>query len=177
MSSILNKLFLWVAFLLLAISGSVAQTAHNPIIYADVPDMSIIRVGNVYDDGGNLIGNSGPFYPDSHELSWGADFPRVTPEITTVTKRVRRIAGWSNFQYLDALQLNRPDRVYLTFINYMRGLAAFNQRVDNMRLAHKTIGKYPQIYASWGPRVDQVAKVPEDQDRSMMEFVFSGAFQ
>src|SRR3954463_7817749 len=25
-----------------------AQQAHNPIIYADVPDISVIRVGNVY---------------------------------------------------------------------------------------------------------------------------------
>ena len=24
------------------------QKAHNPIIYADVPDLSIIRVGNIY---------------------------------------------------------------------------------------------------------------------------------
>src|SRR5678809_1767211 len=43
-------------FLLLALitSQSLCTTviaqgkAHNPIIYADVPDMSIIRVGNVY---------------------------------------------------------------------------------------------------------------------------------
>lgn len=48
MTNILNKLVFGLAFLVLAISGSVAQTAHNPIIYADVPDMSIIRAGDTY---------------------------------------------------------------------------------------------------------------------------------
>src|SRR3984957_17548665 len=48
MTETLKRLFLGVAFLFLAISGSVAQKAHNPIMYADVPDMSIIRVGDTY---------------------------------------------------------------------------------------------------------------------------------
>ncbi len=48
MTRFLNKLFLGMAFLLLSKSGVLAQTAHNPIIYADVPDMSIIRVGDSY---------------------------------------------------------------------------------------------------------------------------------
>lgn len=48
MSHLLNKIAFGLAFLFLAATGSVAQTAHNPIIYADVPDMSIIRVGNNY---------------------------------------------------------------------------------------------------------------------------------
>ncbi len=34
--------------LFMAPTACLAQTAHNPIIYADVPDMSIIRVGNTY---------------------------------------------------------------------------------------------------------------------------------
>ncbi len=37
-----------VAVLLVTIRFSVAQTAHNPIIVADVPDMAMIRVGNTY---------------------------------------------------------------------------------------------------------------------------------
>src|ERR1700761_652335 len=48
MIKILNRFFLGIAFLFLAASGSVAQTAHNPVIYADVPDMSIIRIGDTY---------------------------------------------------------------------------------------------------------------------------------
>src|ERR1700722_2894091 len=48
MTETLKRLFLGVAFLFLAISGSVAQKAHNPIMYADVPDLAIIRVGDTY---------------------------------------------------------------------------------------------------------------------------------
>jgi len=51
-----------------------------------------IRVGHIYDDNGKMIGNSGPFYSDSKELDWARDLPGVEPEITTVTKRQRRIA-------------------------------------------------------------------------------------
>ena len=47
MNKIFNDLFFGLAFFL-ATSVSFAQTAHNPIIYADVPDISIIRVGNAY---------------------------------------------------------------------------------------------------------------------------------
>ena len=36
------------AGLLLSASISYAQRAHNPIIFADVPDMSMIRVGDTY---------------------------------------------------------------------------------------------------------------------------------
>lgn len=47
MKKIFNDLFGGLAFFLTT-SVSFAQTAHNPIIYADVPDISIIRVGNAY---------------------------------------------------------------------------------------------------------------------------------
>src|ERR1700749_4070621 len=47
MLKFINKLVLGLGFLLLSKSGVLAQ-AHNPIIYSDVPDMSIIRVGDNY---------------------------------------------------------------------------------------------------------------------------------
>ncbi|MCR8556491.1 glycoside hydrolase 43 family protein [Mucilaginibacter sp. BJC16-A38] len=47
MRKFLIKLILAPGFLLLFEFGALAQ-AHNPIIYADVPDMSIIRVGDSY---------------------------------------------------------------------------------------------------------------------------------
>lgn len=45
-----SKLFLFYACWCLCLSSmlSSAQTAHNPVIYGDVPDMSMIRVGNTY---------------------------------------------------------------------------------------------------------------------------------
>ena len=47
MRKFLSKLILGMSFFLLCKSGVLAQ-AHNPIIYADVPDMSIIRVDDSY---------------------------------------------------------------------------------------------------------------------------------
>jgi len=47
MRKFLIKLILAPGFLLLSQFGALAQ-AYNPIIYADVPDMSIIRVGDSY---------------------------------------------------------------------------------------------------------------------------------
>jgi beta-xylosidase len=48
MSKIFINLFWASAFFLLGTYAPLAQTAHNPIIYADVPDISIIRVGKTY---------------------------------------------------------------------------------------------------------------------------------
>ncbi|MDN3580332.1 glycoside hydrolase family 43 protein [Mucilaginibacter flavus] len=48
----MNKTFInlfWApVFFLMSLTASLAQTAHNPIMYADVPDISIIRVGSTY---------------------------------------------------------------------------------------------------------------------------------
>src|SRR3569833_1281054 len=47
MRKFLSKLILGMSFFLLCKSGVLAQ-AHNPIIYADVPDMSILRADDSY---------------------------------------------------------------------------------------------------------------------------------
>lgn len=76
-----------------------------------------IRVGHIYDDLMKKIGDSGPFWPDSHELTW--DELGQEPELTTVTKRVRRIATFSMLQFEHAVALCRPDVVFLNFLNYL----------------------------------------------------------
>ncbi len=43
-----TKLFLVITILLNIVINTEAQNATNPIIFADVPDMSIIRVGDIY---------------------------------------------------------------------------------------------------------------------------------
>lgn len=48
MKNIISKISLITLTVFLAISFAGAQTAKNPIIYADVPDPSIIRVGDTY---------------------------------------------------------------------------------------------------------------------------------
>jgi len=76
-----------------------------------------IRVSNRYDDKGQMIGYSGPCYPDQHELEW-ADIGRE-PEYTTVTKLPRRIFTFSAMQIADAVRMNGVDQVFLNFMNYL----------------------------------------------------------
>lgn len=70
-----------------------------------------IRVGNTPD------GWSGPVYPDQKEITF--DQIGQKPELTTVTKRVRRLFTWSSRQYREMLLANRPDAVFLNFVNYL----------------------------------------------------------
>jgi adenylosuccinate synthase len=108
-----------------------------------------IRVGHIYDKNGKQIGDSGPFYPDSVETSW--EEIGVDPEITTVTKRVRRVASFSFKQYQDSLQYLNPSHVFLNFGNYLSE-EALRKMVRNMSFS----GKVPDLIGL-GPRVDQVA--------------------
>lgn len=70
-----------------------------------------IRVGNTPD------GYSGGWYADQRETTW--DDIGVPLELTTVTKRVRRVANFSRLQYLECLRINKPDVLFLNFCNYM----------------------------------------------------------
>lgn len=75
-----------------------------------------IRVGHIV-EGGVIVGDSGPFYPDSTELSWKQI--GVPDEYTTNTRRVRRVASFSMLQYRRMLRLFRPDFIFLNFANYL----------------------------------------------------------
>ena len=77
-----------------------------------------IRVGHPKDKDGNIIGNSGPFYPDSKEISF--EELGVKSELTTVTKRIRRIATWSEKQFYNSLYKIEPTHIFLNFCNYLR---------------------------------------------------------
>ena len=69
-----------------------------------------IRVGNTAN------GWSGPHYPDQKEISW--DDIGVPAEMTTVTKRERRVFTFSKMQIEEAMMYNRVDEVFLNFCNY-----------------------------------------------------------
>lgn len=115
-----------------------------------------IRVGHIYDNEGRIVGNSGPFYPDSIELKW-EDFPGLEPERTTVTKRVRRIASWSDIQYKDALVMNRPDIVALNFCNYLSDADALVNRVMRMKSIEDDCGLKVNHLFGFGPCVEEIA--------------------
>lgn len=111
-----------------------------------------IRVGHIYDEAGNKVGDSGPFYSDSKELNWSSDLPGIQPEITTVTKRQRRIATFSYKQYYDALTLNRPSYILNTFCNYMTE-EQLTRHAGLMREVENRVGVHPTHLWSFGPRV------------------------
>lgn len=70
-----------------------------------------IRVGSVEGS------TSGGCYEDQIELTW--DEIGQKPELTTVTKRVRRVFSWSRIQFREACAANWPDVVFLNFCNYL----------------------------------------------------------
>ena len=73
-----------------------------------------IRVGNTDK------GTSGGWYPDQQETTW--EELGVEPELTTVTKRVRRVATWSWQQFEDAVRANEPDAIWLGFMDYIKDI-------------------------------------------------------
>lgn len=120
-----------------------------------------IRVGHIYDGQGNLLGHSGPFYGDGEEVSWNF-LSGVTPERTTVTQRIRRIARWSREQYRHGLTMNRPNNVFLTFTNYCTRVE-LSQIVQWMRDDERIQGLYSvKHFYSWGPRTDHITEDLEE---------------
>jgi len=75
-----------------------------------------IRVGHLIDQTGKILGQSGAFYPDSAEKTWG-DLGQP-PEKTTNTQRIRRVATFSFAQYKDVTSQALPDTIFLNFANY-----------------------------------------------------------
>lgn len=115
-----------------------------------------IRVGHIVDEHGEKIGDSGPFYPDSDEKSW-ADMEQE-PELTTVTKRVRRIATFSFTQYKDALRMLRPNTIFLNFCNYFKDYNDFKEVVIRMSLMEDQVGLRPHYLFGYGPSANEIVE-------------------
>jgi len=117
-----------------------------------------IRVGNTAD------GFSGDIYPDQEELTW--EQLGVAPELTTVTKRVRRVFSFSYAQIHEAIIANGIDEVMLNFVNYNP-----HQAVDVIEQVNEMMGDLGYIdkdiitMVGTGPRRDQVISVQEFLDR------------
>lgn len=67
-----------------------------------------------------VAGNSGPM---KNEITWNELSSRIgidlTPEKTTVTKKVRRIAEWDDDLFYQSCILNEPTQFALTFADYI----------------------------------------------------------
>jgi adenylosuccinate synthase len=85
-----------------------------------------IRVGdgsNTEKDGYSGVdlrtSNSGPCWPDQVELDWQKDLGIVTPEMTSLTKRQRRIFSFSTLQLKHITKIVQPTHITLNFVNYL----------------------------------------------------------
>ncbi|MCK5605176.1 adenylosuccinate synthetase [Candidatus Pacearchaeota archaeon] len=105
-----------------------------------------IRVGHLIEDG-IKIGDSGPFYDDSVELTW--DDVGVPPEYTTNTNRVRRVCSFSMMQYKRMMSMLEPTHIFLNFANYM-----------NKRMLNSLLKKLPEVtHLGFGPTIDDIEVV------------------
>lgn len=84
-----------------------------------------IRVGNVIEDG-KTVGYSGDCYSDHQETTWaevaaaaGAPVEVTHGELTTVTKRLRRVFTFSKQQLQEAVVVNGATKIALNFANYI----------------------------------------------------------
>lgn len=127
-----------------------------------------IRVGNIYDkdnspggDPNNVweVGNSGGCYPDQVETSW--ESLGVKAEITTVTKRVRRVFTFSHQQLHDAMAALRPGVVYVTFMDYLRSDADVSGLLLAIKTTSRNLGLDPELIFQYGPTTADVYDAPQ----------------
>lgn len=102
-----------------------------------------------------VAGNSGPCYPDQRETSW--EEIGQAPEITTVTKKVRRVFTWSDQQFIDALRANRPTMLFFNFINYLPEEKRETFILDKLRFYRMVMQRNPDlVLTGHGPYSHQV---------------------
>jgi len=80
-----------------------------------------IRVGNVYDQHGDMVGSSGPRHDDQEELTWEAVSTiagREISERTTVTKKIRRVFSFSAIQTSRFVHYCNPSAFAINFCDY-----------------------------------------------------------
>ncbi|HTW72114.1 MAG TPA: adenylosuccinate synthetase [Acetobacteraceae bacterium] len=68
-----------------------------------------------------VAGDSGPLYQETtwEAVATGAGLTSWTPELTTVTKRIRRVGMFDPFLVRRAIDANRPDRIVLNHLDYV----------------------------------------------------------
>lgn len=108
-----------------------------------------IRVGNV--DGHS----SGDWYNDHEETTW--DKIGVEPEITTVTKRIRRVATFSVEQFNEACYANDPDFVFISHMDYLNS-DDLNLFMDNIENVRDNMTKYFELILGHGPKIEHVER-------------------
>jgi adenylosuccinate synthase len=109
-----------------------------------------IRVGNILGGNGLVLGKSGPHYSDQTELTW--DIIGQPEELTTVTKRVRRVFSFSLLQTAKMLDELRPAGVFLNFANYL----SENDVATMVRKIDEIAGEQIVRWTGHGPRASDI---------------------
>lgn len=111
-----------------------------------------IRVGNT------ASGYSGDCYPDQQELTW--EEIGQEPELTTVTKRVRRVFSWSRIQFRECIAANRPDILFLNFLNYLDPVKERQLLNDVLNDYEEVMGRHPtRILGGYGPHSHDIQAI------------------
>ncbi len=126
-----------------------------------------IRVGNTSD------GHSGGWLDDQVELTWDEIERRTgltglaARELTTVTKRVRRVASFSHQLLADCAAANGATRLFVTFAEYLDKAAYKVTKWENLPIVVREFcadiegtANCPVMGVSTGPDVDDVALAP-----------------
>lgn len=105
---------------------------------------------------GDTDRTSGGCYQDQKETSW--ETLGVEPELTTVTRTVRRVFTWSREQFRAACAANRPDVIFCNFFQYlpMEDRAAFVQNLHDDYM--DVMERMPIMYYGFGPRGEDVVR-------------------
>lgn len=104
---------------------------------------------------GNTQGSSGDCYSDQEETTWEA--LGLEPELTTVTKRVRRVFTWSRQQFKEAVAANMPDMLFLNFCNYLDEEALDTLVADMLDDYREVMGGSPDtILLGYGPHTKDI---------------------
>lgn len=104
-----------------------------------------------------IAGDSGPVYYDQDEISWG-DLG-VEPEITTVTKKVRRVFTFSFEQMYQAQHINQVNQLYLSGCDYLDENDAY--LAELLEFLNDNIA--PVGWQSFGPDHSDMMQMFEDQ--------------
>jgi adenylosuccinate synthase/intein/homing endonuclease len=132
-----------------------------------------IRVGNVIENG-QQVGYSGDCYDGQEEITWEqvakeSGMPDdvaaslLKKELTTVTKRLRRVFTFSDRQLREAALINGATKIALNFANYIDYSVAGKNQYDELTPKVKDfiarvedVTKLPVTVVGTGPQVDHV---------------------
>ena len=128
-----------------------------------------IRVGNVVEEG-VTTGHSGGCYNDNQETTWetvaedcGAPKEQMTKELTTVTKRLRRVFTFSKQQLEEAVLCNGATKIALNFANYIDWSCyasndpdKLSQRIKDFIHKVEDIARIPVTLVGTGPQTNHV---------------------